>query len=80
MFVRSRYRLAVGQARVCLAFGDSSAAAAWATQALELAEAEHSGLQNHPELGLVDPPEAERGWLLNVARGNPPGDIPNTEP
>lgn len=76
IFVRSRYRLAVGQTRVCLALGDPSAAAAWASQALELAETEHSGLRNHPELGLVDPPDAERTWLRDVASaGKPPSDI-----
>lgn len=77
IFVRSRYRLAVGQTRVCLALGDPAAAATWASQALELAETEHSGLRNHPDLGLVDPPAAERTWLRDIAgAGKQPGDIP----
>jgi hypothetical protein len=69
LFVRSRYRLAVAQARVCLALGDASAAATWASSALELAAVERSGLRNHPDLGLVDPPESERSWLRSVADG-----------
>lgn len=77
IFVRSRYRLAVAQTRVCLALGDPLAAAAWASQALELADTEHSGLRNHPELGLIDPPVAERTWLREVASvGQPRGDDP----
>jgi hypothetical protein len=79
IFVRSRYRLAVGQTRVCLALGDASAASGWASQALELAKAEHSGLRNHPELGLVDPPEVERIWLRDVANdAKPTGDLPGS--
>lgn len=80
LFVRSRYRLAVAQARVSLSLADTSAAAAWASTALDLAAAQHSGLRYHPNQGLVSAPEAQRAWLREVAEGRPPSrDRPGRE-
>jgi hypothetical protein len=69
VFVRSRYRLAVAQARVSIALADASGAAAWASTALDLAAAEHSGLRHHPALGLIEVSEAELASLRDVAHG-----------
>lgn len=70
LFLRSRYRLAVAHAHACLKLADPSSAAAWATTALELAAADDSGLRYHPELGLVDAPDAQLAWLQDVAKGH----------
>jgi hypothetical protein len=72
VFIRSRYRLAIAQARVALLLADASGAAAWASTALDLAAAEHSGLQYHPEVGLIEVSEAELAWLHEVAEGATP--------
>jgi hypothetical protein len=72
VFIRSRYRLAVAQARVALLLSDASGAAAWASTALDLAAAGHSGLQYHPELSLVEVSEHELAWLRGVAEGATP--------
>jgi hypothetical protein len=72
VFVRSRYRLAVAQVRASLLIADVSAAAGWASTALDLAAARHSGLRHHPELGLVEADEAQLAWLREVAEQSGP--------
>ena len=77
IFVRSRYRLAVGQARACLAVATHLPQPLGHRRHSNSRTPRHSGLRNHPKLGLVDPPEAERAWLRDVASaGKPPSDIP----
>ena len=67
--VSSRFRLCVAATRVCMALGLKQEAAGWAAAASKLATAEHSGLANHPTLGLVQTDHKTREWLAAVARG-----------
>ena len=69
LLVSSRFRLCVAAARVCVALGLKQEAAEWAAAASMLASAEHSGLANHPTLGLVRTDHKTREWLAAVARG-----------
>ena len=41
-------------------------AAEWAQRALALAVATHSGLANHPKLGLIETDEATKSWLVAI--------------
>lgn len=68
LFVRSRYRLAVASAHVCLALRQRADAAQWAAVALGLAATRDSGLTRHPGLGLVTSTEQELRWLRDVAK------------
>ena len=68
VFLSTRFRLAVAAARVSLALGDHEAGASWAAVALQLAHAKHSGLANHPTLGLVELDPRQREWLESVTR------------
>lgn len=67
LFVVSRFRLSVAQTRASLARGDQAAAAEWASAALELAQQSHSGLRNHPALGLVKADTETLAWLDQIA-------------
>lgn len=62
----SRFRWATAGVKVSLALNDRAGAARWAASALDMAAAEHSGLANHPTLGLVSTTEETRAWLLAV--------------
>jgi hypothetical protein len=66
--LKSRFRLCLAAARVSLALGHSRQAGEWASAALSLADATHSGLANHPDLGLVETDPQTREWLASVAR------------
>ena len=68
LFVRSRYRLAVASAHVCLALRQPADAAQWAAVALDLAATRDSGLARHPALGLVTSTDQELRWLRDVAK------------
>lgn len=65
--LKSRFRWATAGVKVSLALNDRPAAARWAAMALAIAAAEHSGLANHPTLGLVSTDEETRAWLIAVA-------------
>jgi hypothetical protein len=69
LFVRSRYRLAVAQARACARLGDDAGTREWASSALDLAALENSGLPHHLALGLADAKEEELAWLRGAADG-----------
>jgi hypothetical protein len=69
MILSARFEVTLTAARVALALDDRAAAASWARTALEVADAEHSGLANHPGLGLVQINPATRAWLSEVADG-----------
>jgi hypothetical protein len=73
VILASRFRKCLAGARVALALGDADRAAEWARTALELAAATHSGLANHPRLGLVETDEPTRAWLRTVAGVGDPG-------
>jgi hypothetical protein len=64
--LNSRFRKCLVGVRVALALGDDVRAQGWARQALELASATHSGLANHPKLGLVETDDTTRAWLADV--------------
>lgn len=68
-FLNARFETCLTAAKVEMALGDSAAAAAWASEALALADADHSGLANHPRLGLVQLDSETRAWLSDVAKG-----------
>jgi hypothetical protein len=57
--------------RVSLALSDKARAADWAVGALDLAAATHSGLQNHPDMGLVVTDSRTRAWLTAIAAARP---------
>lgn len=65
--LRDRFRLCFAAVRVSLALGRAAQAAEWAASALQLASATHSGLANHPTLGLVPDDPKTRKWLASVA-------------
>lgn len=65
----ARFEICVTAARVALALEARAAAASWARAALALADADHSGLANHPRLGLVHLDSQTRQWLGEVANG-----------
>lgn len=65
----ARFEICVTAARIALALEDRAAAASWAQAALRLAGAEHSGLANHPTLGLVSLDGRTREWLRSVSSG-----------
>lgn len=67
LFARSRYRLAVAQARACARLGDDAGTRQWASSALDLAALGDSGLPHHPDLGLVDAEEEELEGLREMA-------------
>jgi hypothetical protein len=64
-FPSSQFRRCLAGVRIALAMGDQPGAEAWARRALELAARTHSGLANHPRLGLVDADEATMAWLAS---------------
>jgi len=66
MLLSSRFRNCLAGVRVALALGDVHHAEGWARQALALASATHSGLANHPKLGLVETDDATRAWLAAI--------------
>ena len=68
LILSARFQVWLTAARVAMAGGDDSAAATWARAALEVAAAEHSGLANHPGLGLPDVDQETRDWLVRVGR------------
>lgn len=70
-FQSSRFRMCVAGVRVSLGLGDRARAADWAVVALELAAATHSGLHNHPDLGLVKTDSRTRAWLTAIAAARP---------
>ena len=67
VFLSARFEISLTAARVALALEDNAAAASWARAALDLADADHSGLANHPTLGLVSIDPQTREWLQSVA-------------
>jgi hypothetical protein len=69
LLLSSRFRMCVAGVRVSLALKDETRAADWAASALDLAASPHSGLANHPTLGLVATDSATRAWLAAVAAG-----------
>lgn len=68
-FLSARFRMCVAGVRVSLALKDRTRAADWAASALDVAASPHSGLANHPTLGLVETDAATRAWLAAVAAG-----------
>jgi hypothetical protein len=70
-FQSSRFRMCLAGVRVSLALGDKARAADWAVAALALAAATHSGLRNHPDLGLVETDSKTRAWLTAIAAARP---------
>ena len=84
VLLSSRFRKCLAGVRVALALGQVAQAKGWARQALSLASATHSGLANHPRLGLVETDDATRAWLAMVIHEGPatsqdpaePDDIP----
>lgn len=68
LLLNDRFRKCVAGARVAIALGDDGQAADWSRQALALASARHSGLANHPSLGLVETDASMRAWLAAVAQ------------
>lgn len=69
LFLNARFEMCVTAAKVALALEEATEAAAWAEAALALADADHSGLANHPKLGLVQLTSQTRAWLSDVANG-----------
>lgn len=68
-FLSARLEICLTAAHVALALKDNAAAGSWAVAALALADADHSGLANHPTLGLVDLDVPTREWLNDLAEG-----------
>jgi len=68
-FLNARFETCLTAAKVAMALGEPAAAAEWAREALALADADHSGLANHPRLGLVQLTSQTRAWLSDVANG-----------
>jgi hypothetical protein len=66
LFLSHRFRKCLVGVRIALALGDHLPAQNWARLALELASATHSGLANHPKLGLVETDDATTAWLAEV--------------
>lgn len=67
ILLSARFEMCHTATRVALALHDASAAAYWARACLTLADAQHSGLRNHPTLGLVHLAEDTGAWLSGVA-------------
>lgn len=67
LLLAAQFRMCVAGARVSLALDDDESAAEWAAAALRLSAATHSGLRNHPVLGLVETGTRTRRWLAEVA-------------
>jgi hypothetical protein len=67
LLVRHRHRMCVAGARVAVALGDRRDARLWAQEALRYAAATHSGLRNHPRLGLFTAEGRTKAWLERVA-------------
>lgn len=67
LIISARFEICSTAARVAVALQDRAAAASWARDALDLADADHSGLANHPRLGLVHLDAHTRAWLNEVA-------------
>jgi tetratricopeptide (TPR) repeat protein len=66
-FLNARFETCLTAAKVAMALEDRAEAATWAQAALRLADADHSGLANHPTLGLVRLSSQTRAWLSDVA-------------
>jgi hypothetical protein len=75
LLLSSRFRKCQAGVRVALAIGDEGRAAEWARLALRLAAAEHSGLANHPKLGLVETDDETIAWLSGVVLLGRPGSL-----
>ena len=73
LLLGSRFRKCVAGVRIAAALGDEASSAAWARLALQLAAATHSGLANHPRLGLVETDDATLSWLAETALRGPAG-------
>lgn len=71
ILLSSRFRKCLVGVRVALALDEIPHAKEWARQALALASAPHSGLANHPRLGLVETDDATRAWLALVVGAGP---------
>lgn len=69
LILTARFELYLTAAKLASAFEDPAAAATWARAALTLADVKHSGLANHPTLGLVEVNKDTRQWLSQVAEG-----------
>lgn len=69
LILSARLEIYLTAARVALALEDRAAAASWARAALGLADADHSGLANHPTLGLIHLSSQTRTWLNQLADG-----------
>jgi predicted negative regulator of RcsB-dependent stress response len=67
LLMRDRFRMSIAGVKVALALKDKRRAAEWASDALNLAAAAHSGLRNHPDLGLVATDGRTRTWLTTIA-------------
>ena len=63
----ARFEICLTAARVASALDDERAAASWAQSALDLADRDHSGLANHPGLGLVRLDRETREWLERLS-------------
>ncbi len=66
-FLNARFETCLTAAKIAMALEDRAEAATWAQAALRLADADHSGLANHPTLGLVRLSSQTRAWLSDVA-------------
>jgi hypothetical protein len=69
-FMATRFRTCLAGVRVSLALNDKRHAASWANEALKVAAATHSGLRNHPHLGLVETDAGTMRWLTTLAAGS----------
>ena len=68
LFLRSQFRLCSAMAEVLLRLNQREVAGEWAERALELSTATHSGLTNHPRLGLIEADPRTIQWLQSVAQ------------
>lgn len=85
LLLSSQFDLCLIAVKVTLALGDNDEARTWARTALDLASATHSGLANHPTLGLVEADQQVRDWLVAIAADDEDGtqgtrsqDLPST--
>lgn len=67
---RDRFRMCVAGTRAAVALRKSDAPV-WASEALRYASATHSGLRNHPKLGLFTAEGRTVAWLERVASDKP---------
>lgn len=74
LFIKSRFRLCVAQARAARVLGIDESAD-WAEAALRLERETRSGLAKHPTLGLVETDAETLAWLRELALGGRSGHV-----